>query len=99
MGRRVKHIGSLCVLLCRCKHITKNQSSDWREDKIAVSESYGSDWSSFVAENERYIFYLTQDGTIMRFDKEKRQKKQVIRIERQEDDLFTSLEITEDKLK
>lgn len=100
VNRKINYIGMLCilcVLLCGCKHITKNQSSDWREDKIAVSESYGSDWSSSVAENERYIFYLTQDGTIMRFDKEKRQKKQVIRIERQED-LCSSLEITDDKL-
>ena len=101
MNRKIKDIGMLCflcVLLCGCRDTIKKQSSDWREDKIAVSESYGSDWSSTAAENEKYIFYLTQDGTIMRFDKEKQQKKRVIRIERQEDDPFTSLGVTEDKL-
>ena len=73
MNRKIKDIGMLCflcVLLCGCRDTIKKQSSDWREDKIAVSESYGSDWSSTAAENEKYIFYLTQDGTIMRFDKE-----------------------------
>ena len=69
MGRRVKDIRSLYILMCGCRDKIKNQSSDWNEDKIAISESYGSDWSSSVAENERYIFYLTQDGIIMRFDK------------------------------
>ena len=41
----------------RCTNEADRQSLDWKNDKIAVSETaYGSDWSSSVAENDQYIF-------------------------------------------
>lgn len=63
-----------------CCKKTESKLSDWRNDKIVVSESYGSDWSSSIVENERYIFYITTDYVIIRFDKDKQQKKQIINI-------------------
>ena len=81
-----------------CCKKTESKLSDWRNDKIVVSESYGSDWSSSIVENERYIFYITTDYVITRFDKDKQQKKQIINIGKQEDAFFLSLEVAGDRL-
>lgn len=72
----------LCTLICGCRHTTKNQLSDWKNDDIVMSEAiYGEGWSSPIVENDTYIFYIRKDNKIVRFDKEKEEKVEIVEME------------------
>ena len=80
----------------RCTNEADRQFLDWKNDKIAVSETaYGSDWSSSVAENDQYIFYVTQDNKIICYDKKNQKKKEITDVENREDGPSVTLQISE----
>ena len=93
--RKVKKV--LVLLLASCLWLTgcsgnakqskEQESTDWKDDAILASDTIrNGDWGNSMVENDQYIYYVRDDYQMIRFDKDKKVKKEIVQLKEDKED-------------
>lgn len=82
-----------CIMMVGCTRKKETTEEDWTKDKIMANTVFaGEDWGNSIVENKKNIFYIKSDGKIVRFNKQNKKKKVIVKLkENKEDEHISSL--------
>ena len=80
-----------CLWLTGCsgnaKQSKEQESTDWKDDAILASDTIrNGDWGNSMVENDQYIYYVRDDYQMIRFDKDKKVKKEIVQLKEDKED-------------
>lgn len=82
-----------CITMVGCTRKKEKTAEDWTQDKIMANTVFsGENWGNSIVENKKNIFYIKSDGKIVRFNKQNKKKKVIVKLkENKEDEHIGSL--------